>query len=112
MKDTLLQDLRGRFRETTRIRIDEMTALLAQLDADPLDAEAVKKLSTHFHGLAGMGGTYGFPRISELADEAEGLIFPLVSHERAPDAAMVVRWRQIVEEINSSLEGASGAQPA
>lgn len=110
MTDQLLRELRDRFQETARVRIDEMTFLLARLDADVLDAEAVTKLATHFHGLAGMGGTYGFPRVSELADEAEGLIVPLVTRERTPDAATVSRWRDIVDEIAAALAVASRDQ--
>jgi diguanylate cyclase (GGDEF)-like protein len=108
MTDALLHGLSGRFRETARIRLDEMTSLLARLDADPLDAESVRKLATHFHGLAGMGGTYGFPRVSVLGDEAEALIAPLVKRERTPDAATLARWREIVEEIRATI----AAEPA
>jgi chemotaxis protein histidine kinase CheA len=99
MTDALLQELRGRFRETARIRLDEMKSLLAQLDADPRAADVLQRLATHFHGLAGMGATYGFPRVTELGDEAEALILPLVRREGTPDAPTLSRWREIVEEI-------------
>lgn len=104
MTDALLQDLRGRFRETARVRLEEMTSLLAQLEGDPSDAKVLEKLATHFHGLAGMGATYGFPRVSELGDEAEGLILPLGKRGRAPDAATLTRWRDILAEIHAALD--------
>ena len=108
MLDGLLQDLRARFRETSRIRLDEMRSLLAQLDEDPLDATALKRLATHFHGLAGMGATYGFPEVSRLGDEGEGLILPLVKEERSPDRLILGRWRALVEAIRVEVLGQAG----
>ncbi|HEX6101194.1 MAG TPA: diguanylate cyclase [Thermoanaerobaculia bacterium] len=105
MTDTPLGDLRGRFRETSRIRLDEMESLLAALERDPRDAESLRKLAKHFHGLAGMGGTYGFPRISELGDDAEGDLLPLVKEEAAPDSRAIARWKSMVAEIRSMLDG-------
>jgi chemotaxis protein histidine kinase CheA len=103
MTDPLIHDLRARFRETARVRLEEMTALLEQLGDDPADRKPLQRLSAHFHGLAGMGGTYGFPRVSELGDEAEGLILPFVKRGEAPDAATLARWKAIVGEIRGEL---------
>lgn len=105
MTDTLLGDLRGRFRETSRVRLDEMASLLDALARDASDAEALRKLAKHFHGLAGMGGTYGFPRVSELGDEAEAALLPLVRRSAVPDGASIARWKAIVGEIRSELDG-------
>jgi CheY-like chemotaxis protein len=99
MSDTMLEDLRDRFRETARIRVMEMKEIL---EGRPT-AEAVEKLNRHFHFMAGMGGTYGFPRISEMGDEVEGRILDLVKAARLPDAATLGRWREVVEEIESVL---------
>jgi diguanylate cyclase (GGDEF)-like protein len=111
MTDTPLGDLRGRFRETSRIRLDEMASLLDALARDPRDAESLRKLAKHFHGLAGMGGTYGFPRVSELGDEAEGDLLPLVGKGGVPDAASIARWKAMVAEIRVELD-VSLAPPA
>jgi chemotaxis protein histidine kinase CheA len=103
MTDTLLEDLRTRFRQTARIRLDEMASLLDQLDEEPSERAPLERLARHFHGLAGMGGTYGFPAISALGDEAEDLIVPLVDGGGAPDAAMRNRWRTMVRDMEASL---------
>ena len=103
MTDLLIHDLRARFRETARVRLEEMTAILGQLGEDPAGLKSLERLSRHFHGLAGMGGTYGFPRVSELGDEGEGLILPLVNRGQEPDAATLLRWAAIVEEIREEL---------
>ncbi|HET8773368.1 MAG TPA: Hpt domain-containing protein, partial [Thermoanaerobaculia bacterium] len=110
MTDTLLGDLRGRFRETSRIRLDEMESLLGALERDPRDAEALQKLAKHFHGLAGMGGTYGFPNVSRLADEAEGELLPLARRGVA-ERASIARWKQIVAEIRVEIDGEVLAPP-
>lgn len=111
MTDTLLGDLRGRFRETSRIRLDEMASLLAVLERDRTDAVSLQKLAKHFHGLAGMGGTYGFPHVSRLGDEAEAAILPFVKRGAPPDAASIARWKEVAAEIAAEL-WSSGLEPA
>jgi len=106
MSDPLLEELRGRFRETARVRVCDMAALLDQLESDPSDAAALRLLGRHFHGLAGMGGTYGFPRISVLGDEGESAILTLTKDAGAPDAAAIAWWRELVREIDGELDAA------
>ena len=99
MSEAMLDDLRGRFRETARIRVQEIREIL---EGTP-SREGVEKLARHFHFMAGMGGTYGFPRISELGDEVEGRILALSKAARLPDAATLARWRKVVDEIERGL---------
>jgi CheY-like chemotaxis protein len=121
MTDPLLEELRERFRETARVRVGEMHALLEALTRDAADAEAVHRLSRHFHALAGLGATYGFRLVSELGDEAEGSILPFARSGEPPPRNVIARWREIVARIESDLceEGARvdinvprGAAPA
>jgi diguanylate cyclase (GGDEF)-like protein len=99
MSDTLLEDLRSRFRETARIRLDEVGELLGRAPT----SEAVQKLARHFHFMAGMGGTYGYGRVSTLGDEAEESILPLVKKGQLPDAVTFARWRELVEGMRAEL---------
>lgn len=103
MSDPLLEDLRGRFRETARVRMRDMESLIGQLERDPGDAAALHMLGKHFHGLAGMGGTYGYPRISVLGDEGECAILALTQGGAGPDADTLARWREIVREMDGEL---------
>ncbi len=112
MSDTLLADLRDRFRETSRVRLDDMEALLAALDRDPRAAASLQQLAKHFHALAGMGGTYGFPRVSELGDEAEATLLPLVKRGAAPDSALIARWKDLLEQIRCELANNDLLPPA
>jgi diguanylate cyclase (GGDEF)-like protein len=105
MTDLLLEDLRGRFRETSRIRLDDMASLLAALEREPRDAEPLQKLAKHVHGLAGMGGTYGFPRVSELGDAMEGEMLVLIRNGEAPESAQLARWKALTAEIRIELDG-------
>jgi len=104
MSETLLTDLRTRFREAAGTRVVEMTVLLGCLERDPSDVVALRQLARHFHALAGMGGTYGFPRVSELGDDAEGTLLPLVKRGGTPDAASIARWFELTQEIGRELE--------
>ncbi|HYC91454.1 MAG TPA: diguanylate cyclase [Thermoanaerobaculia bacterium] len=104
MTDSLLGELRGRFREAARIRLVEMTVLLGLLERDPSDAVALQQLAHHFHALAGMGGTYGFPRVTELGDEAESAIVPLMRRGGVPDAEMVAYWWELAQGVGRELE--------
>jgi HPt (histidine-containing phosphotransfer) domain-containing protein len=87
-----MNELRDRYRENSRPRLAEMRAALDALPADG----ARQTLLRHFHAFAGMGGTYGFPRVSELGDEGEGLF-------RSPAEIAVPRWRELVDEIEREL---------
>ncbi len=98
MNDALLQELRERFRETSRKRLAEIAPLL-----DAIDPESIRALARHFHAFAGLGGTYGFPRVSELGDEGEASILPIVRCGDEPTGATIARWRELCAEIEREL---------
>lgn len=87
-----MNELRDRYRENSRPRLEEMRAALDALPA----GEALQVLARHFHAFSGMGGTYGFPRVSELGDEGEGLF-------ASPLENAIPRWRELVDEIEREL---------
>lgn len=99
MSDVLMDELRARFRETTQVRLRDMYALLAALERDSHDANTVEKLLRHFHALAGLGATYGYPRVSELGDEGERLF----GRDAVPDARTLERWRELMDEAERQL---------
>lgn len=103
MTDSLLAELRVRFRETTQVRLQEVARLLDALDADVRDADALQRLARHFHALAGLGATYGYPRVSELGDAAEATILPLVKTGSWPSIEMLTSWRTLIDDVNGEL---------
>lgn len=106
-----MQSLRVRFRETAVERLQEMTAQLSMLESNPHDTPAMQQLARHFHGLAGLGATYGFPRVSELADEGEETILPLAKGGVPPPSALVARWRSLVESMLRELAVEGDVEP-
>jgi len=106
MSDPLLEELRERFRETSRARVREMRSLLDALLRDAAAPDVVRRLSRHFHALAGLGATYGFPLVSDLGDEAEGSILPFARQGDRPSEQVIARWREITAEIERDLSDA------
>jgi diguanylate cyclase (GGDEF)-like protein len=104
MSDSLLADLRDRFREGARTRLVELTVLLGCLERDRGDLAALQQLGRHFHAFAGMGGTYGFPRVSELGDRAETSIVALLNSGAAPDAVTIAEWWGQMDAIGREIE--------
>jgi HPt (histidine-containing phosphotransfer) domain-containing protein len=67
--DELFQQLRQEYLTESKDRLAELRAGLNGFQSG--DPGALASLKTHFHRLAGSGGSYGFPEISALAKEAE-----------------------------------------
>lgn len=92
------------YRELQREYLDELPNLFAELRAQIESfrrGEAVlPALRTGFHRLAGSGGSYGFPEISEIARGAERF----VSSE--PPAAEADKLDDVVKRLEAVLTGA------
>ncbi|HEY0160620.1 MAG TPA: Hpt domain-containing protein [Thermoanaerobaculia bacterium] len=87
-----MNELRERYRESSRPRLAEMREALDALPSD----DALRLLARHFHAFSGMGATYGFRRVSELGDEGEGLFDAQLENA-------IPRWRELVDEIEREL---------
>jgi HPt (histidine-containing phosphotransfer) domain-containing protein len=66
------------YRDLQRVYLSELPKALADLRRD-IEAfrrgdDVTSALKTGFHRLAGSGGSYGFPEISEIARVAEHLV--------------------------------------
>ena len=101
--DELLAELRERFRETAASRLEEMRALIARLQIHRDDRDALDRLSRHFHGMAGLGATYGYPAISELGDAGEATLIPLVRRAATPTDADIASWLVLVGQMTDAL---------
>ncbi|HEY0144191.1 MAG TPA: response regulator [Thermoanaerobaculia bacterium] len=103
-----LESLRIRFRTSTAARLAEMQALVEALTCDAGDRASLDALARHFHGLAGLGTTYGYPSISTLADEGEAIAVPLSRRGGMPEAALIERWRELIAAIGAELARVEG----
>jgi diguanylate cyclase (GGDEF)-like protein len=105
-----MEPLRARFRASSATRLQDMTALLDVLARDPGDRIALETLARHFHGLAGLGSTYGFPRISALADEGEATAVPMTRGGAKPAADDLDRWRTLIAAMETELAAAEDGE--
>ena len=105
------------FLELQREYLDEFPARLDELRADAAAfragrPEATASLKTRFHRLAGSGGSYGFPEISELARATEHWLVtspPVTEAARVDDAidrlAAIVRRSRLHVAPMDQLSG-------
>jgi len=72
---------RSQFLEKTRMRLQEVTALLDKLAQQPRDEESLLLLNKHFHQMAGAGGIYELTELCNLAMAAEEICVKLVQNK-------------------------------
>lgn len=106
MNEELMAELAQQFCANTLERLDKMRTLLARLDGDRSNRATLTELHRHFHGLAGLGGTYGFPLISEVAADAEEACDAL-GDGRKLDDAFVALLEQSIARIEAEARGGS-----
>jgi len=102
VNDELLAELAEQFRLSALERLVTMTELVASLDANRADRETLVLIHRHFHGLAGLGGTYGFPHVSEIAADIEAACDDALAGT-APDDAFIALLRRGIESIGREV---------
>jgi chemotaxis protein histidine kinase CheA len=102
-REDILHALRDEFRANTRERLVEMSALLERVRETP-DESKLRSLERHFHGLAGLGGTYGYQPVTVLAREGEVLCEQSMASPAAIDCDQLAA-------IMSALSGAIEHDP-
>jgi HPt (histidine-containing phosphotransfer) domain-containing protein len=95
--DELFQKLRREYLNESKDRLAELRAGLGAFRSGAPEAPAA--LKTHFHRLAGSGGSYGFPEISVIAKEAELWI----ATGPPPDQAAVARLEEAIERLEAAF---------
>lgn len=106
MADDPFQILQLQFRENTRARLRQMGGLLDMLDREPAKLAPFEALGSHFHGLSGLGSTYGYPSITRLAAIGEEETLELLRAGGKPSGEQLAHWRSLTEEIRRELEAA------
>jgi HPt (histidine-containing phosphotransfer) domain-containing protein len=97
--DELFQELRREYLSESKDRLAELRAGLGAFRGGT--PEAAASLKTHFHRLAGSGGSYGFPEISVIAKEAELWI----ATGPPPGRAAVARLEETIERLEAAFKG-------
>lgn len=96
--------LRTQFLSELGATRSELTSLLMRIDQTAPESDEHKRLLTLTHSLAGRGGTFGFPNLSDAAAEANALL-----ERDGPglrDAAQV-----LIGELSRVLDPAPTARP-
>lgn len=78
--DAAMQALRAEYLAESPERVRELSEALGRLRAK--DAAALADLQRYFHRLAGSGGSYGFPLITDCSRAAELAVSRLASKGR------------------------------
>ncbi len=107
-----LEGLREAFVQGAARRIERIEELLDHLDADPADAGALRDLMIQFHGFAGAGSTYGFPRVSAVGLEGQRLCDARLKERGTPGARERELWRSLLHALRAELEGRPSLEPA
>ncbi len=108
--DSLAQQLRALRREylaDSGQRVEELRALYGRLAAG--ERSALPDLRQAFHRLAGSGGSYGFPRVSERSRDGERLVVRLAGESGAIGPADLESVRGCVEGVAHAFAEARNA---
>jgi HPt (histidine-containing phosphotransfer) domain-containing protein len=100
-----LLDLQQRFLLGLERRVSDLTTTLRG-SADP------ESLMRMFHSLAGIGGTYGFPRITDISRQCELLCANVTEVGRTISFAEKKHLRRAVGEIAATAHGKEEAADA
>ena len=110
--DSALQELRDEYVVGARRKAEDAGRLLAHLASDPADEQALADLMHRFHGLAGSGATYGFPRVSEVALAGERASAEALAARAAPGLAVLEELRGAVATLLAELDPALAPDPS
>jgi chemotaxis protein histidine kinase CheA len=92
-----LLELQERFLAGLDRRLAEIASALA-------GAYDLESLMRKFHSLAGIAGTYGFHRITDISRECEEFCVTAMSHARGLTAEDVTRLQRSVEAMREARE--------
>ncbi len=93
--------LRRQFIEKTGSRLARMEELVDLLRRED-DFEALERLYRDFHALTGLGGTYGMPRLGELAEAGEATAKKCLETSAIPSSEKE-RWEDLISKLRSCL---------
>jgi diguanylate cyclase (GGDEF)-like protein len=98
-----IRELRGEYIRESRGKLAHMEGLLALLTNAPSDRDPLQDLLRRFHGFAGSGATYGFPRVSAIGLEGEKICRAIAEDERPATPQSLERWRALHAELKSQF---------
>jgi diguanylate cyclase (GGDEF)-like protein len=103
--EKMLRGFREQFVRGSGERFSRVALRLTRLEEDPTDVEALRDLRLEFHGFCGLGGTYGFPQVTQLGLLGEKQCDALLSAGAAPGEADLGSWRLLSGKLRSQITG-------
>lgn len=98
-----LRELTREYLATAPERISAIEEALRRLRAAPEDTEALQSLLRSFHGLAGTGSTYGFPRLTEIGLEGERECARVLRERRPVRAEELEAWESRADVVRDEF---------
>jgi diguanylate cyclase (GGDEF)-like protein len=102
-RDEEFEQLRQQFVRRSQAKIEVAGRLLAALGEDPGDVRSLQDLMRFFHGLAGVGTSFGFPRVTALAKEGELECLALIRDQAPPSASETENWTRLLGALSHEL---------
>lgn len=106
-----MDELLPGFLRRTATRLVSMATLLESLASNPDDRGSVSELARHFHALAGLGGTFGFPLVSRIAGRTEADCKKVLARNRAVTSEDVEKWQRAFGEIRETFASVAVPEP-
>jgi len=107
-----LHALREKFLDGATARLERLRTDLERLESDPGNVEALADLSLVFHGFSGLGGSYGFPKVTVLGIEGERQCGALAAPARTPGPGELAAWKKLLDGLRTELGGRAVAPAA
>ena len=106
-----LHALREKFLEGSTARLERIRTDLERLESNPADVDALADLRLAFHGFSGLGGSYGFPKVTILGIEGERQCGALAAAARKPGPKELAAWGDLLDGLRAEL-GTRAVAPA
>jgi HPt (histidine-containing phosphotransfer) domain-containing protein len=105
--EEIINELRDEYIRLTTERLRRIGAMLDHLESLPSDftliAGRLEELKRQFHSLVGSGKTFGFPKITTIASQAEAACEMLITQNQCPSSDDLNRWREKLAELKREV---------
>lgn len=91
--------MRAQFLTRANERLARVAETIARLEKQPTDAKALADVRQHFHWLAGAGGTYQLPEVSNLGATGQELCDEFIETKRLPSVQEVQSLREMIDRV-------------
>ena len=99
--------MRAQFLARANDRLSLAADVLCKLEQQPTDATTMHDMRQHFHWLAGVGGTYKIPEVSDLGAAAEELCDEIIDGRRTLSNDEVRRLSDILDRAKTLISQAN-----